>query len=229
MKVSIIIPCFNEEATLRPLVERVLAAPTNGHSKEILIVDDRSTDSSREIAEQLQAVHPAVRCVALPAHRGKGAAVRQGFAEATGEILLVQDADLEYDPGDYVHLLRLFDVPGVQVVYGSRILGSTNRSYNRYYWGGRLLTWVTNLLFGTRLTDEATGYKAFRREALEGIHLRADGFAFCPELTAKFLRKGLVIHEVPIRYAPRSFAEGKKIRWWDGVIAVWTLLKHRLG
>ncbi|MFO0947881.1 MAG: glycosyltransferase family 2 protein [Planctomycetota bacterium] len=229
MKVSIIIPCFNEEATLRTLVDRVLAAPTNGLAREILIVDDQSSDSSRAIAEELQSIHAEVRALALPRHQGKGSAVRQGIRLATGEILLVQDADLEYDPGDYAALLRPFENPAVQVVYGSRILGSSNRSYSRYYWGGRLLTLVANLLFGTRLTDEATGYKAFRREALEGITLTANGFEFCPELTGKFLRKGLHIHEVPIRYQPRSFEEGKKIRWWDGIIAIWTLLKYRLG
>lgn len=233
MKVSIIVPCHNEEATLPHLLERLLAALTPGFDREIIVVDDGSTDGSGKILGQFLVRHPQiVRAVLLPRNRGKGAAVRAGLELATGDILLVQDADLEYDPADIASLLERFRDPAVQVVYGSRIQGSRiwergNRSYQRYYWGGRLLTWLTNVLYGSRLTDESTGYKALRRTALEGITLTADGFAFCPELTAKLLRQRLVIHEVPIHYTPRSFAEGKKIRWWDGAVAIWTLLKLR--
>lgn len=233
MKVSIIIPCHNEEATLPLLLERVLAAPTPDFDKQVIVVDDGSTDGSAKSLGQFLVRYPSiVRAVMLPRNLGKGAAVRAGLGIAIGDVLLVQDADLEYDPADIASLLEKFRDPAVQVVYGSRIQGSRiwdrgNWSYQRYYWGGRFLTWLTNFLYGSHLTDESTGYKALRRTALEGITLTADGFAFCPELTAKLLRKRLFIHEVPIHYTPRSFAEGKKIRWWDGAVAIWTLLKLR--
>lgn len=228
MKLSILIPCYNESATLGQILDRVLAAPTEGYEKEVLVVDDASTDRSPEIAAHYEKqTVGVVRSIRKQENRGKGAAVREGLAYATGDILLIQDADLEYDPTDFAALLAPFSNPEVMVVYGSRIRGSQNRSYSRYYWGGRLLTLVTNLLYGCKLTDEATGYKVFRREALEGITLCCDGFDFCPELTAKFLRRGHKIHEVPIRYSPRSFEEGKKIRWSDGLTAIWTLLRYR--
>lgn len=230
MKLSIIIPCFNESATLALLLDKVLAASTPRFDKQVVIVDDGSTDQSPAIAQKYVIEHPGVIIsIQLPRNRGKGAAVAEGFKRADGDILLVQDADLEYDPSDYAVLLAPFDGPDVQVVYGSRILGSSNRSYHRYYWGGRLLTWFTNLVYGSHLTDEPTGYKLFRRQAVDGVSLRARGFEFCPEITAKMLRRGFQIHEVPIHYFPRSFQEGKKIRWTDGLVAVWTLLRLRFA
>ena len=228
MKVSIVIPCFNEEKTLPQVLDRVLEAPVHGMDKEILVVDDGSTDLSSMVAGEYQSAHPGVVwLVQRSENRGKGAAVREGLEYATGEIILIQDADLEYDPGDYEALLARFDDPAVTVVYGSRILGSRNRSYDRYYWGGRLITLATNLIYGTRITDEPTGYKVFRRDALSGITLTRDDFGFCPELTARLVRRGHRIVEVPIHYNPRSFEEGKKIRWTDGLAALWILLKLR--
>jgi dolichol-phosphate mannosyltransferase len=228
MKLSVVIPCYNEECTLAAVLDRVIAAAPPDVEKEILIVDDGSKDGSAAIAEEYARRHPRVVFAhRLPANRGKGAAVRHGFQQATGDVVLIQDADLEYNPDEYPKLLAPFADPKVQVVYGSRILGSQNRSYNRYYWGGRGVTWFTNLVYGSTLTDEPTGYKAFRREFLQSIPLECDGFEFCPEITAKVLRRKVTIHEVPISYTPRSFAEGKKIGWRDGFAALWTLLRFR--
>lgn len=228
MKLSIVIPCYNESKTLAEVLQRVLQAPPADVTKEILVVDDGSKDESVAIAQQFVREFPqTVRLLRQPRNRGKGEAVRRGIAEATGDIVLIQDADLEYDPNDYPALLEKFNDPSVKVVYGSRILGSTNYSYHRYYWGGRLITWATNLIYGCRISDEPTCYKLFRREILCDLELQCRGFEFCPEVTAKVLRRGYKIHEVPIHYHPRSFAEGKKISWRDGLIALWTLLKYR--
>jgi glycosyltransferase involved in cell wall biosynthesis len=228
MKLSIVIACFNEERTLPVLLERVLAAPPADVAKEVIVVDDGSTDRSPAIAAEFVERFPGVvQSVRMPTNRGKGASMIEGFRHATGDVVLTQDADLEYDPGDYPAILAKFSDPAVQVVYGSRILGGSRASYRRYYWGGRLLTAVTNLLYGVRLTDEPTGYKAFRKEVLDKIPLVHSGFEFCPEVTAKVLRRGYKIHEVPVHYEPRSFEEGKKIRWIDGLVAIWTLLRYR--
>lgn len=228
MKLSIVVPCYNEERSLPELLDRVLAAPIGDFSREILVVDDGSKDQSVKVAQEIAAKHPeTIRVLPQDCNRGKGAAVRAGLQAATGDIVLIQDADLEYDPAEYSKLLMPFADAKVQVVYGSRILGSQNRSYNRYYWGGRLVTMCTNLIYGCKISDEPTGYKVFRRGVLDRFDLVCDGFEFCPELTAKLLRRGFVIYEVPISYKPRSFEEGKKINWRDGFIAIWTLLRFR--
>jgi glycosyltransferase involved in cell wall biosynthesis len=229
--VSIIVPFFNEQSTLGTQIERALAAPLPPSvERELLLIDDGSTDGSRAAATSWAERAPGtVRSITLPENQGKGAAVRAGIAAAQGEICLVQDADLEYDPADYAALIAAFTGPEVAAVYGSRILGSPNRSYDRYYWGGRLVSWWTSVLYGRRITDEATGYKVFRRDVALGLDLRARRFEFCAELTGKLLRSGARIVEIPIHYTPRSFAEGKKIRPSDGLIALWTLLSIRLG
>lgn len=230
MRLSIVIPCYNEAATLPELLRRVLSAPLGEASRQIIVVDDGSRDASAAVAEDFSRHNPGVvTFVRQPINRGKGAAVRAGIEHADGDILVIQDADLEYEPQDLITLLGFFRNPSVDVVYGSRILGRNARSYNQYYWGGRLVTAFTNFLYGCRITDEPTCYKMFRRSALEGIRLVADGFEFCPEITAKLLRKGYVIHESPIRYYPRSFEQGKKIRWRDGLIALKTLIRYRFG
>ncbi|MCB0177652.1 MAG: glycosyltransferase family 2 protein [Anaerolineae bacterium] len=158
---------------------------------------------------------------------GKGAAVKAGLQKATGNIVLIQDADLEYDPADYPMLLSPFADPAVEVVYGSRNLQRNPKSSLAFYWGGRLLSWITNWLYGSRITDEATGYKVIKTELLRDIGVETDGFEFCPEVTAKLLQRGVTIYEVPISYQPRTRQEGKKIQWRDGAIAIWTLVKYR--
>jgi len=238
MKLSIIIPFYNEAPTLAALLDKVLAVELAGVGREIIAVNDGSRDGSLAIAEDFAARHPGdLRLLSFAANAGKGSAVRAGLAAATGDILIVQDADLEYDPDDYRRIIDEYRDPAVMVVFGSRILGelrhlnngaSRRRSYHRYYWGGRLVTLVANLVFGAHLTDEPTCYKSLRREVLDGLKLASTGFEFCPEITAKLLQAGHRIVEVPIRYYPRGFDEGKKIRYSDGLKAIWTLLKLRL-
>ena len=224
MKLSLIIPLYNEEGTLAEIIRRVR---DTGLAHEIIVVDDGSTDGSLALSQKLQPGDPPLTVLSHGRNRGKGAAVRTGLAAVTGDLVLVQDADLEYDPSDYPALLAPFADPSVSAVYGSRNLRGNPRSSFAFYWGGRLLSWIANWLYGSRITDEATGYKAIKTDLLRQIGLETDGFEFCPEVTAKLLRHGVKIHEVPISYRPRSWAEGKKIQWFDGLIAIWTLLKYR--
>ena len=226
MRLSVLIPALNEEATLARVVAAVVAT---GSAHEIIVIDDGSSDRTPEIVGHLVASSGGlVRGLRHPRPRGKGAAVRAGLALATGSVVLVQDADLEYDPREYPGLLAPFADPAVQAVYGSRNLhGGNPRSSFSFYWGGRLLSWAANTLFGTRLTDESTGYKAVRTELLRQLDLRLNGFEFCAELTGRLLRHGVAIREVPISYRPRSFAEGKKIRWRDGMTALRVLVRER--
>jgi glycosyltransferase involved in cell wall biosynthesis len=236
-KLSIVIPFFNEAATLAALLDKVLAVDLGQTAKELIAVNDGSTDGSAEIAGRYAQAHADhVRLVSFPTNHGKGHAVIAGLGEATGDVIIIQDADLEYEPQDYRSILALYDDPAVKVVFGSRILGQRQQlnngvarrhSYERYYWGGRLVTFVTNLVYGARLTDEPTCYKSFRREVLAGLELQSRGFEFCPEITAKLLRRGYEIVETPIHYYPRGFDEGKKIRCTDGLKAIWTLLRLR--
>ncbi|MGD2143465.1 MAG: glycosyltransferase family 2 protein [Anaerolineae bacterium] len=229
-KISVIVPVYNEAETVGRVVKRVQAVEIQGYEQEIVVVNDGSTDGTYDVLERIASRWPeSVIVVHHEQNRGKGAAIRTALGHVTGEIVITQDADLEYDPEEYPRLLALFEDPAVQVVYGSRNLRDNPRSSWRYYWGGRLVSWVANLLYGSDLTDEATGYKLFRTELLRSLDLRADGFEFCPEVTGKVLGRGIRIYEIPISYQPRSFEEGKKIGWRDGVKAVWTLLKHRLG
>jgi len=225
MKLSIIIPVYNEETTLEEIIARVRAT---GLAYEIIAVDDGSSDKSPTILARLQdSGEPALRIFQHKKNRGKGAAMRTGLEAVTGDLVLVQDADLEYDPADYAALLKPFDNPEVQVVYGSRNLRRNPKSSFAFYWGGRFLSWVANWLYGSHITDEATGYKVIQTSLLRDMGLETDGFEFCPEVTAKLLQKDVVIHEVPISYNPRSWEEGKKIQWYDGAIAIWTLIKYR--
>ena len=231
MKVSIIIPVYNEEKTLLELLEKVRKADSNGLSKEIICVDDCSTDGSRAILEKQHDIKTFFHIH----NRGKGAALRTGLEHATGDVILIQDADLEYDPSDYSSLLQPLIDGKSEVVYGSRFQsteGNLKKSkvvYGIHYLGNAFLTFMTNLLFRSRLTDMETCYKVFTRSALKKIgRLRATRFDFEPEITAKFLKKGFRIYEVPISYFSRDFKEGKKITWRDGVKALWYLLKYRI-
>ena len=231
MLVSIITPFFNEQRTLARLLERAAAAALPaGMTREFILVDDGSSDGGSAAAADFVATRPkAARLITLPRNQGKGAAMRSGLAAAAGDIILIQDADLEWDPADYVRLLTPYADPGVSVVFGSRLLGGGARTiYFHYYLGGRLLSGCTNLLFGSHLTDEPTGMKSFRRSALAGFELVANGFDFDPELTARLLQAGHTIHEIPVRYEPRTFAQGKKVRPLDGLRALGVLLRVRL-
>ncbi|MBW2084652.1 MAG: glycosyltransferase family 2 protein, partial [Deltaproteobacteria bacterium] len=174
--------------------------------------------------------YPGVRFLYHEQNQGKGAAICTGLSRARARFTIIQDADLEYDPEEYPKLLAPLLEGQARVVYGSRVLGSKKvRSYHRYYWGGRLLSSITNLLYGSSITDEPTCYKVTETQILQNLGLKAVGFEFCPEVTAKILRAGFKIHEVPISYHPRSFEQGKKIKPRDGLIAIWTLLRYRFG
>lgn len=226
MKVSVVVPAYNETATL----ERCLGAVYDrnpGLDLEVIVVDDGSTDQTPALMAAQK--RPGLKTLRHEHNRGKGAAIRTGLAAATGDIVLIQDADLEYDPGEYALLLEPFRAGRADVVYGSRTLhpNYTRHSFS-FFWGGQVVTWATNLLFGSELTDEPTCYKVFRAAVLKRIDLTCTRFEFCPEVTAKVLLLGYPILEVPVSYKPRSAAEGKKIRWRDGVEALWTLLRVRL-
>ncbi len=230
MKLSIIIPVYNEEQTIGEVIERVWKVDLEGLEREVIIANDGSSDGTRLAIDASRWSHDArVIIYNSPINLGKGAAVRFGIGMATGDILLVQDADLELDPNEYGRLLAPILDRRTDVVYGSRFLKPTGRVAFRRRVANQFLTVLTNILFGSRLTDMETAYKVFRREALEGIRLRCVGFDFEPEITAKLLRAGRRILEVPIGYQPRRVDEGKKIRWIDGVDAIYTLIKCRLG
>jgi dolichol-phosphate mannosyltransferase len=222
LRLSIIIPCFNECDTILEVVRRVKDVPLD---KEIIIVDDGSVDGTRALLRGLE--RDGCRVLYHDRNRGKGMAIRTGLPAVTGDLVVVQDADLEYDPQDLISLVRAFDSDGVSVVYGSRNLRGNARSYSTFYWGGRVVSWLTTLLYWCHITDEPTCYKMFRAPLLKSIDLKCEGFEFCPEVTAKVLRRGLKIREVPISYYPRDFSEGKKIRWTDGVHAMWLLIRYR--
>jgi len=231
MKLSILVPVYNEEATVEALLERVLAAPVPVE-KEVMLVDDASTDGTTDRLKDFLSAHPEapVRLIAHRRNRGKGAAVRTALAAATGELALVQDADLEYDPAEYAVLLKPILDGRADVVFGSRFLGGPHRVHLFWhYLGNKFLTTVCNALFNVNLTDMETCYKVFCREVLEGRALRAERYGFDPEITARFCQAGARIYEVPISYSGRSYAEGKKITWKDGLVVLWTLLRCRLG
>lgn len=229
MKLSVIIPVYNEAATVAQVVERVQAVELGGVEKEVIVVNDGSTDGTDAVLAPLVARWPnPLKIVRHERNRGKGAAICTALEYVTGDVVITQDADLEYDPQEYPNLLAPFEDPAVQVVYGSRNLRRNPRSSWSFYWGGRLVSWVANILYGSHITDEATGYKVLRTDLLRSLNLQSTGFEFCPEVTGKVLRRGIEIHEVPISYRPRSFDEGKKINWRDGLRAIWTLLKYRL-
>ena len=230
MKLSIIIPVYNEEQTIGEVIERVWMVALDGVEREVIIANDGSSDGTRLAIDASRWSHDTrVKIYNSPINLGKGAAVRFGIGMATGDILLVQDADLELDPNEYGRLLAPILEGRTDVVYGSRFLKPSGRVAFRRRVANQFLTVLTNVLFGARLTDMETAYKVFRREALDGIRLRCVGFDFEPEITAKLLRAGRRIVEVPIGYQPRRIDEGKKIRWIDGVDAIYTLIKCRLG
>ena len=226
MKLSVIIPVYNERKTLEELVKTVLAVE---RADEIIIVDDGSTDGTRDLLPQIEALDDVIQVHLHEKNIGKGAAVRTGFGKASGDIYLIQDADLEYDPRDYDILIKPIVEGKAVVVYGSRFRGGPTKTM--FFWhmvGNKLLTFVTNIIYNTILTDMETCYKVFRADVVQGMTLRSKGFEFEPEVTSKVLKRGHRIYEVPISYNGREFDEGKKINpWVDGPKALFYLLKYR--
>ena len=223
-KLSVIIPCYNEKDTVAEVIQRVRAVEL---AHEILVIDDGSTDGTRDVLAQIDP-EDDLKIILHERNRGKGAAVRTGFKNAAGDVFLIQDADLEYDPREYPVLLRPIEEGIADVVYGSRFLGGPRKAM--FFWNmiaNRTLTFVTNILYNSILSDMETCYKVFRAEIIRDIPLRSRRFDFEPEVTAKVLKRGHRIYEVPISYNGREWDEGKKITWRDGVIALWTLIRYR--
>ena len=224
MLLSVLIPAYNEINNIDILLAKVQAVPL---TKEIIIVDDGSTDGTRARLDTYRSL-PNVKVIFHEKNQGKGAAIRTAIQHMTGDIAIVQDADLEYEPQDYLELIKPIVEGGENVVYGSRFLKPENRhSYMSFYIGGQIVTLLTNILYNQRLTDEPTCYKVFKTDFLRSIPLECTGFEFCPEVTAKVAKRGIKIKELPISYYPRSMAEGKKISWFDGIEAIWVLLRYR--
>ncbi len=230
---SVIIPVYNEVGTIQELLQRVVRTP---FPKEIFVVDDSSTDGSRELLQDLSDMTLLLGGSPLPApcrvkslfhssNQGKGQAIQTALRHVTGSFVLIQDADLEYQPSDYPHLLAPLLTGQADVVYGSRFADAAQRSFSWHFATNRALTTLSNTFTRLQLTDMETGYKAFRSEVLQGLTLRSKRFGFEPEITAKIARGGARIREVPISYSPRTYAEGKKIGWQDGFVALWTILR----
>ena len=225
MKLSVVIPVFDESATIQEIIRRVRAV---GLANEIVVVDDGSRDETPVILQRLAEEIPELRLITHERNQGKGAAVRSGIAVAQGDVILIQDADLEYDPRDYPKLLEPIEEDRADVVFGSRFLGAPRRS--TMFWhmvANQMLTFMTNVLYNSILSDMETGYKLFKRPILQGVPLRAKRFDFEPEVTAKLLKRRARIFEVPITFNPREYEDGKKIGLRDAFEAVWTLIKYR--
>ena len=223
-KLSIIIPAYNEEKTIEEIIRRVKKQKVFNLHKEIIVVNDGSTDKTEELikmdGEIIYLVHKE--------NKGKGCAIRTGLNRATGDVVIIQDADLELDPNDYPKLVKPILDGKSDVVYGSRLLGKKIPEHDLFYYGGgKIVTLFANLIYGIKITDEPIGYKTFRTDLLKSLNLKCERFEFCPEVTAKIAKRGLKIYEVPVKYSPRSVKEGKKLRMKDGIQAMWTLFKYR--
>ena len=222
---SVVMPVYNERETIDEIVARVLAIPMR---VELVVVDDCSTDGTRAHLAELQKQY-GFTLLLQPVNQGKGAALRRGFAAVTGDIVAIQDADLEYSPEEFPRLAELIIDGRTDVVYGSRFLGSHRVFLFTHYLGNLVLTLVTNVLYNTMLSDMETCYKVMRREVLDGLDLRSNGFGIEPEMTAKIFKRGYRVYEVPITYDGRGYDEGKKITWKDGIVALWVLFRNRIG
>lgn len=232
MKLSVIVPVYNEAATIGRILQKILDVKIRNVGMEVIIVDDFSTDGTRE--KLLKIRDERVKVFFHERNRGKGSAVRTGLQHATGDVILFQDADLEYDPADYEKLIQPIAGNLADVVYGSRFLGKSLRVLGHgrlvlptHFIGNKILTLITTVLYGRRLTDMETGYKVFRSSVIKGIDLTAERFEIEPEITAKLLKRRVRIYEVPINYFARDFGEGKKITWKDGIKAAWWLIKYK--
>jgi len=225
MKLSIVIPVYNEKNTIERIVDLVLGV--EGIDKEIVVVDDGSTDGTVDILKKIGEKYQNIKIVIKGENRGKGHTLKVGFKETTGDYVIIQDADLEYDPQDYKKLLRALGEEKVDVIYGSRFSGSYEKMSTLHYFGNKILTLITNIFFGVMLTDMETCYKLVPGDFIRSIDIKSERFDFEPEITAKILKSGLKIKEVPISYKGRAFSEGKKITWRDGFNAVYTLIKFR--
>jgi len=224
MKLSIIMPFFNEKSTLQEIIAKVLALDID---LEIIAVDDGSNDGSHEVVENISKSDDRVQLLRHSKNKGKGAAIRTAIPYCTGEIITIQDADLETNPQNLLYLIQPIKEKNAKVVYGSRVLGYKGKTNTVFYLGGQLVTKFANLLYGLKLTDEPTCYKIFEADVLKSIKLKCTGFEFCPEVTAKVAKKGIEIHELPMDYYPRTKEDGKKLSYSDGLTAIWTLLKYR--
>jgi len=222
---SVVMPVYNERATIEEIVRRVLAVPMR---IQLIVVDDVSTDGTSAILERLQQELGFI-LLKQPQNGGKGSALRRGFAAVTGDLMIVQDADLEYHPEEYPLLTGLIASGRADVVYGSRFLGTHRVFLLTHYLGNRLLTFITNVLYNTMLTDMETCYKVMRTDVLRSMDLKSNGFGIEPEITAKVFKRRYKVYEVPISYDGRGYDEGKKITWRDGVVALWVLLKYRFS
>jgi glycosyltransferase involved in cell wall biosynthesis len=222
---SVVMPVYNERTTIDEIIARVLAVPLR---IELIVVDDCSKDGTREHLQQLQRQY-GFTLLLQERNQGKGAALRRGFEAVSGDLVVIQDADLEYSPEEFPQLVELIVDGRADVVYGSRFLGRHRVFLFTHYLGNRVLTLITNVLYNTMLTDMETCYKVMRREVLTSMQLESDGFGIEPEMTAKIFKRGYRVYEVPISYDGRGYDEGKKIGWKDGVVALWVLLKHRFS
>ena len=220
---SVVMPVYNERQTIEEIIDRVLAVPLR---TELIVVDDGSKDGTREKLQEL-AASGRFRLILQPKNRGKGSALRRGFEEVKGDLVVIQDADLEYSPEEFPELIALICQGRADVVFGSRFLGRHRVFLFTHYLGNVFLTFVANLLYNTMLTDMETCYKVMRTEVLKSFRLKSDGFGIEPEMTAKVFKRGYRVYEVPITYDGRGYDEGKKITWRDGVVALWVLVKYR--
>jgi glycosyltransferase involved in cell wall biosynthesis len=220
---SVVMPVYNERQTIDEIIRRVMTVPVR---LELIVVDDCSTDGTRDVLQTLQAQY-GFKLILQPKNGGKGSALRRGFRDVTGDVMVIQDADLEYSPEEYPELIALISQGRADVVYGSRFIGRHRVFLFTHYAGNRLLTLITNVLYNTMLTDMETCYKMMRTEVLRSMTLESDGFGIEPEMTAKIFKRGYRVYEVPITYDGRGYEEGKKITWRDGLIALWVLIKYR--
>ncbi|OJV54841.1 MAG: glycosyl transferase [Bacteroidetes bacterium 43-16] len=223
MKLSVIIPTYNEAKTLAQLIKKTLAVPIN---KEIIVVDDGSTDDTQSVLKEFENMDDVI-LLSHGYNRGKGRAIRTGREKTSGDITIIQDADLETNPNDYLHLVEPIIQKSTKVVYGSRLLNQSADHNWKYYYGGRFITFIANLLYRQNITDEPTCYKVFDTAFFKSIPLECERFEFCPEITAKVSKRGIKIVELPMEYFPRKASEGKKLKMKDGFKALWVLLKYR--